>query len=132
MDYWWNVTDSVRNLPYSQRFHHTSHVDWPEITASQDDTPRSSMSTPNSVLFIPAYRKHQHKEYTYKTVRIVYTASKLTAYVYCSYNSWHSSQRSIDCTLSSTVTITYVNIVICWFYWVYNPNDCCNFSKVGG
>lgn len=29
-------------------------------------------------LIIPAYRKHQHREYTYKTVQSVYTATKLT------------------------------------------------------
>ena len=28
---------------------------------SQDDTPRSSMSTPSSVFIIPAYKKHQHR-----------------------------------------------------------------------
>ena len=32
-------------------------------------------------------RKHQHREYTYKTVQIIYTATKLTPSMYCIYNS---------------------------------------------
>jgi len=43
-------------------------------------------------LIIPAYRKHQHKEYTYKIVQSVYTATKLTTSLCCNYNSWHRSQ----------------------------------------
>ena len=66
-------------------------------------------------LIRPTYRKHQHREYTNKTVQIVYT--KLTISMYCNYNSWHSSCFT-DCILSSTVTITYVNILIYWFCWV--------------
>ena len=41
------------------------------------------MFTPNSVIMTPAYRKHQHSDYIYKTVQIVYTATKLTTSVYC-------------------------------------------------
>ena len=37
-------------------------------------------------LVIPKYKKHQHKNYTNKTVRTVYTATKLTASMYCNYN----------------------------------------------
>ena len=48
---------------------------------------RSSMSTPISVLIILAYRKHQHRDYTYKTVQILHTPTKLTASMYCNYNS---------------------------------------------
>ena len=33
-----------------------------------------------------------------------------------------SSQRFIDCIFPSTVTTTYVNILIYWFYWVSNLN----------
>ena len=48
---------------------------------------RSSMSTSISVLIILAYRKHQHRDYTYKTVQILHTPTKLTASMYCNYNS---------------------------------------------
>ena len=58
-------------------------------------------------IIIPAYRKHQHTDYSYKTVHTVYTATKPTTSMYCKYNSWHSSQRFIDSILSSTVTITW-------------------------
>jgi len=35
------------------------------------------------------------QNYNYKTVQIVYTATKLTTAMYCNYNSWHSLQRFI-------------------------------------
>ena len=44
----------------------------------------------------------------------------------------HNSQRSMDCILPSTTTITHVNILISWFYWVCKPNDFYNFSTVEG
>ena len=36
---------------------------------------------------MPAYRKHQHSDYTYKTARTVYTATMLLTSMYCNYNS---------------------------------------------
>ena len=38
---------------------------------------------------IPIYKKHQHRDYTYKTVQIVYVATKQTTFRYCNYNTWH-------------------------------------------
>ena len=52
-------------------------------------------------LVIPKHKKHQHMDDTNKT------ATKLTASAYYNYNS---SQRFINCVLSSTVTLTYVSI----------------------
>ena len=79
---------------------------------------------------IPAYRKHPHRDYTYNRVHTVYTATQLKTSMYCNCDRGHSSQRFIDCTLSSTITITYVHILIYWLYWVWYLNDFCNFSKV--
>jgi hypothetical protein len=42
---------------------------------------------PQALFIIPTYKKHQHKNYTTKTVHTVYTATKLTASMYCNYNS---------------------------------------------
>jgi len=70
------------------------------------------------------------RNYTYKTAQTVHTSTKLTTSIYCNYNSWHSSQHCIDCILSSIITITYVNILIYWFYWVCNLIYFCNFNKV--
>jgi hypothetical protein len=39
------------------------------------------------ILIVPAYRKHQHSDYTHKTVHTVHTATKLTTSMYCNYNS---------------------------------------------
>jgi hypothetical protein len=41
-----------------------------------------------------------------------------------------SSQRFIDCILSSPVTIIYVNIIIYCFYLICNANDIYNFRKL--
>jgi hypothetical protein len=57
-------------------------------------------------LIIPAYRKHQHRDYSYKTTHTVYKATKLTTSIYCNYNSWQL-KAFIDCISSSTVTITW-------------------------
>ena len=65
----------------------------------------------------PTHRKHQNRDYTYATVQTVHRVTKLTTATYCNYDSWHSSQRFIDCILSSTVTITYANISIHWFFF---------------
>jgi len=46
------------------------------------------------VLIIPAYKKHKHRDYTYKTVQLVYAATKLTTCTCYNY------QRFTDCTLS--------------------------------
>ena len=37
-----------------------------------------------ALFIIPTYKKHQHKNYTTKTV---HTATKLTTCMYCNYNS---------------------------------------------
>jgi len=37
---------------------------------------------------LPAYKKHQHRDYKYKTVHIVYAATKQTTSTYCNYNTW--------------------------------------------
>ena len=47
-------------------------------------------------------------DYTHKTVQTVHTVTNLKTSIYCNYNSSH---RFVDCILSSTVTITYVNIL---------------------
>jgi len=60
----------------------------------------------------------EHRDYTYKTAQTVRTSTKLTTSMYSNYNSWHSSQSCIDCILSSTVTITYVYILMYWFHWL--------------
>ena len=36
---------------------------------------------------ITAYKKHQDMDYTYKTVQIVYAATKQTIFMYCNYNT---------------------------------------------
>jgi len=36
---------------------------------------------------LPAYKKHQHRDYKYKTVHIVYAATKQTTSTYCNYNT---------------------------------------------
>ena len=79
-------------------------------------------------LGVQAYSKHQHLYY--KTVQIVYSVTMLTTSTCCNYKSWHSSQRFVDCILSSTITITHVNVLIRWFYWVCSSNHFWNFSKV--
>ena len=38
-----------------------------------------------SLLFIPAYRKHQHRDYIHKTVQIVYAATKQTTSTFYNY-----------------------------------------------
>ena len=38
---------------------------------------------------LPAYRKHQHIYYTYKTAQTVYTATKQTTSMYCNYEGWN-------------------------------------------
>ena len=69
---------------------------------------------------------------SYKTVQIVYIDTKLATSMSCNYNSWHSSQCFTDCMLSSALMVTYVNILLYWFYSFCNPNDFYNFSKVEG
>jgi len=48
---------------------------------------RAILSFCFAVLIIPAYRKHQHRDYTCDTVQTVHTATKLTTFVYCNYSS---------------------------------------------
>jgi hypothetical protein len=40
------------------------------------------------IVIITTYRKHQQKDYPYKRVQIVCTATKLKTSMYCNYNSW--------------------------------------------
>ena len=44
------------------------------------NAPASSSGSLN-LLIIPAYRKHQHGDYTHTTVQIVYAATKHTTYM---------------------------------------------------
>ena len=83
----------------------------------------NGMHVISGVLIIPAFRKHHHKDYSHQAVQTVHTATKLTTSTYCNYDSWHSSQCCIGCILPSTITITYVKILIYWFYWFRNLND---------
>jgi len=46
---------------------------------------------------------NSYQGYTHTTARTVCTSTTLTTFTYFNYNSWHSSQRFIDCILSSTV-----------------------------
>ena len=52
----------------------------------------------------PAYRKHQHRDYTYKTVRFVYATTKLTT------STFYNCKRFTDCILS--FNNDHVNILI--------------------
>ena len=44
------------------------------------------------ILNIPACKKHQHRNYAYKTVQTVHAATKLTTATYCNHNSWQLAE----------------------------------------
>ena len=55
---------------------------------------------------LPAYKKHQHRDYKYKTVHIVYAATKPTTSTYCNYNTSQLTFYSVY------FIINYINILI--------------------
>jgi len=65
------------------------------------------------IVIIPTYKKHQHRDYTYKTVQTVYAATKLTNSVYCNYNSWKLTALVIKYNLYRLYFITNYNDHIC-------------------
>ena len=98
---------------------------WQHFSKSQVYLQASSVKY-GKVLIIPAYRKNQHRNYTRKTVQIVYAATKQTKSTYCNYNS---RQLTLFYTLYLIINNDHVYILIHWFYWVCNLNGFCNFSK---
>jgi hypothetical protein len=38
------------------------------------------------VIIMPTYKKHQHRDYTYRSVQTVHTATKITTSMCCNYN----------------------------------------------
>ena len=75
----------------------------------------------------------KHRDYTRKKCQdfISFVCSHtLTTSIYCNCNNWYHSRRLIDIFYQSSVTITYINILIYWLSLFFILSPCMLLSYI--